>query len=60
MNVLRRMLKRQIKLYKFLQIVWVVNPKIICLSYYPFNEARVKARYDDNGQGYSQNFTFSF
>ena len=59
MHVLRRMLKRQIKLYKFLQIVWTENPKIIRSSFYPFNEIILKANYDDNGQGYSQNFTFS-
>jgi len=53
------MLKRQIKLYKFLQIVWTVNPKIIRLSLYPFNEIIFKEHYDDNGQGYSQKFTFS-
>ena len=30
-----------------------MNPKIIRLSFYPFNEIIFKARYDDNGQGYS-------
>ena len=53
------MLKRQIKLYKFLQIVWTVNLKIIRSSFYPSNEIIFKDYYDDNGQGYSQKFTFS-